>query len=113
MRHPCCSSAPHYAQRGMRNALRRLELMQTPMWFGGPLMVLGGMYLIAMPLGVAGRWVYCVYALIVAAASGLFLCWRYKASVVERSEDWVLVRCGRRKSVSRHTRATSEAPTES
>lgn len=68
-------------------------------------MVLGGMYLIAKPFGVADGWFYYVYALIFASASGLFFRWRYQVSVVERSEDWVLVRCGRRSAFPRDRRA--------
>ena len=70
-------------------------------------MVLGVMYVIAKPFGVADGWVYYIYALIFSAASGLLLRWRYEVSVVERSEDWVLVRCGRRSSVARDTHATN------
>lgn len=70
-------------------------------------MVFGGMYLIAKPFGMADGWVYYVYALVFAAASGVFFRWRYQVSVVERTEDWVLVRCGRRGSASRGTDSTN------
>lgn len=106
----CGSAEGHYAPTSMWRILRRLELMMLPAWLCWPLMVLGGIYLIAKPLGVVDHWVFYLYALILSLASGLLFHWRYQVSVLERSEDWVLLRCGRRNStVPKHQ--TTEEPT--
>ena len=78
-------------------------MMTLPSWLAGPLVTLGLVFLIAKPLGLADEWAFYFYWLVLAAAAGVFFGLRYQVTVVERTEESVLMRCGRRRSMPRDT----------
>jgi hypothetical protein len=78
----------------MRAALRGLERTIAPLWLSIPLACLGVVFIIAKPLGF--DWFMYGSALVIAAAAGLWAARRYEQTVLERSEQGVVVRFRRR-----------------
>jgi len=79
----------------LKMRLRRFETVLFPTWLAAPLLVLGLFFLLAWPFGLV-EWATYALMLALAFGTGLFTHWRYRTTVVERSDKAVVVRFQRR-----------------
>ena len=77
------------------NLLRRLELVVLPPWVGAPVVLYGLCFLFFWPFGLMD-WYAFVVVTIAGLVSAWWVWWRYELTVIERSENGVILRFGRK-----------------
>ena len=79
----------------LRRTWRRLKRTLIPLWLGQPLLFLGIIFIVFKPLGA--DWAMYGIALALAAVDGLWVATRYEVTVLDRTDDELVVRKRRRR----------------